>query len=104
MTKDTRKKGCPNPGCEKNQNHFKYNADDVYCTLCSEKLVYVCKSKKCFKRIEDTDINHKYCAICEAKWEDRKKKEKDQAKKIAAGAGAFLLTVGGVVYRVIKKR
>ena len=97
MEKDTRKKGCPNPECEKNQSHFKYEASDMYCTLCREKLVFVCKNKDCFKKIDDSDINHKYCAICEAKWSDQQQKQMDMWKQIGAVVGGIAIAVVGFV-------
>ena len=51
--KDKRIKGCPDPGCERHVEHYKYKAGDQFCTLCGARLVYVCA--KCFEEIEDSE-------------------------------------------------
>ncbi len=87
MAKDTRKKGCPNKDCERNKSQYLYKSTDMYCTICGQPLVYVCKD--CFSRIDDTDIKHTRCDLCEAKREDRKAKIVDK-KKALAGAAAVV--------------
>ena len=97
MPKDKRKKGCPNTKCERNKKKYSYKATDQYCTICGEKLLFVCAD--CFKRIEDTDMRHKYCAICEANREDRKEKRKERLK----AASVAVVTVGGAVGGTVAK-
>ena len=60
--KDKRIKGCPDPGCERHVEHYKYKADDHFCTLCGARLVYVCA--KCFEEIEDSEDQRRYCYNC----------------------------------------
>ena len=70
--KDKRIKGCPEPGCIRHIEHYKYKPDDMFCTLCGSQLVYVCA--KCFKEIEDTEDQRRYC-------EERRKTKKRKRKK-----------------------
>lgn len=70
--KDKRTKGCPEPGCARHNEHYKYKPDDMFCTLCGSQLVYVCA--KCFKEIEDTGDQRRYCEEC------KPKKSKDGAE------------------------
>ena len=65
--KDKRIKGCPDPGCERHVEHYKYKADDQFCTLCGARLVYVCA--KCFEEIEDSEDQR------------RKRKKKSRRKR-----------------------
>ena len=60
--KDKRIKGCPEPGCARHNEHYKYKPDDMFCTLCGSQLVYVCA--KCFKEIGDTEDKRRYCEDC----------------------------------------
>ena len=93
--KDKRIKGCPDPGCERHTGHYKYKADDRFCTLCGSQLVFVCA--KCFKEIEDTEDHRRYCEDCkpekqkdsngpekppkEKKPKEKKKKEPGKSKE-----------------------
>ena len=70
--KDKRIKGCPDPGCARHNDHFKYKPADQFCTLCGSQLVYVCA--KCFEEIEDTEDQRRYCENC------KPKKSKDGAR------------------------
>jgi len=88
MAKDNRKKGCPNKDCGRNKKKYFYKATDMYCTICGQPLVYVCKD--CFSRIDDTDIKHTRCELCEAKRADRKAKIVDK-RNAAAGAAAVMV-------------
>ena len=60
--KDKRIKGCPEPGCARHNEHYKYKPSDRFCTLCGSQLVFVCA--KCFKEIEDTEDQRRYCENC----------------------------------------
>ena len=88
--KDKRIKGCPDPGCERHNEHYKYKPTDRFCTLCGSQLVYVCA--KCFKEIEDTEDHRRYCEDCKPKQsknaageqtppKEKKKKEKKEVIK-----------------------
>ena len=90
---DRRKKACSNEKCEFYKEK-KYDSSFSYCPYCSTKLVYVCKSIKCFKPIEDTVPKHLYCEECLAKQKDAKDSIKRGAKKIGAAACATALTLG----------
>lgn len=98
--KDKRIKGCPEPGCARHNEHYKYKPDDMFCTLCGSQLVYVCA--KCFKEIEDTEDQRRYCEECKpkkskdgaesqkpAKKEKKKepKEKKEKKEKKASGKG-----------------
>ena len=98
--KDKRVKGCPEPGCARHNEHYKYKPDDMFCTLCGSQLVYVCA--KCFKEIEDTEDQRRYCEECKpkkskdgaesqkpAKKEKKKepKEKKEKKEKKASGKG-----------------
>lgn len=99
--KDRRIKNCPNPSCERSIQKHKYCADDVYCSVCAEELVFVCS--KCGAKIDDQGPEHRTCAACTAKVDDRK----DSAKKTATKVGKGLLAIGGtaalIVFTKIKK-
>ena len=86
--KDKRIKGCPDPGCERHVEHYKYKADDQFCTLCGARLVYVCA--KCFEEIEDSEDQRRYCYNCKPEKEKggtgdpkppKEKKEKPPKEK-----------------------
>ena len=98
--KDKRIKGCPEPGCARHNEHYKYKPDDMFCTLCGSQLVFVCA--KCFKEIEDTEDQRRYCEECKpkkskdgaesqkpAKKEKKKepKEKKEKKEKKASGKG-----------------
>lgn len=101
MAKDNRKKGCPNASCERNQKKIKLSATEQFCPKCGAKLVYVCT--KCFREIEDIDLKHKICKLCEAESSDKKQKIGDMAKK-AGGAAVGVVTpvVIGVAQKLAK--
>ena len=99
-SKDKRIKGCPDPGCARHNEHYKYKPADRFCTLCGSQLVYVCA--KCFKEIEDTEDQRRYCEECKpkkskdgaesqkpAKKEKKKepKEKKEKKEKKASGKG-----------------
>lgn len=94
--RDRRVKGCPNAECERNTKKYHYKATDNFCTICGEKLVFVCAD--CFKRIADEDPSHVICASCEAHREDMKKDAKKRFKDIGDKVG----TVAGTVAEVAK--
>lgn len=88
--KDKRTKGCPEHGCARHNEHYKYKPADRFCTLCGSQLVYVCA--KCFKEIEDTEERRRYCEECKPKQtkdssgaqkppKEKKKKEKKETVK-----------------------
>ena len=94
---DSRKKGCPNSGCQMNQKKIKQKSSEVYCPKCGSRLVYVCS--KCFREIEDISPKHKYCLNCEAVADDRKDRVKEGLKKTAGAAGAAAVSVVAFVGR-----
>ncbi len=84
--KDNRKKGCPNPDCKKNKDHFLFKATDKYCVECATPLIFVCKD--CFKKLEDLGPKHVLCTLCEAKHkDDPMSKVKKTVKKAAKNTG-----------------
>ena len=89
--KDKRIKGCPDPGCARHNEHYKYKPTDQFCTLCGSQLVYVCA--KCFKEMEDTEDRRRYCEDCKPKQskntagEQKPPKEKKKKEKKAPGKG-----------------
>ena len=106
--KDKRIKGCPEPGCIRHIEHYKYKPDDMFCTLCGSQLVYVCA--KCCKEIEDTEDHRRYCEDCkpkqskdssgtqkpakkEKKKENKEKKEKREKKAPGKGKEAISKSV-----------
>ncbi|MGO1592127.1 MAG: IBR domain-containing protein [Ancrocorticia sp.] len=95
--KDKRIKRCPNPECEASIEKSDYGADDVYCTKCTDKLLFVCT--KCGKPIEDIDPSHKICFPCQAKKDDLKDKSKDGAKKVVGGLVGIATVAVSFVYR-----
>ena len=94
--KDKRIKGCPDPGCERHVEHYKYKAGDQFCTLCGARLVYVCA--KCFEEIEDSEDQRRYCYNCKPEKEkggtgdpkppkEKKEKPPKEKKEKAPGKG-----------------
>lgn len=78
-SKDKRIKGCPEPGCARHIEHYKYKPADRFCTLCGSQLVYVCA--KCFEEIEDTEEKRRYCENCRPKQADRGKGKPKPSKE-----------------------
>ena len=87
--KDKRIKKCPEPGCTRHIEHYKYKPSDRFCALCGSQLVFVCA--KCFKEIEDTEDQYRYCEECKPRKpkdgastqkppKDKKNKEKKAVK------------------------
>ena len=100
--KDKRIKGCPDPGCERHVEHYKYKADDQFCTLCGARLVYVCA--KCFEEIEDSEDQRRYCYNCKPEKEkggtgdpkppkEKKEKPPKEKKEKASGKGKETVAV-----------
>ena len=84
--KDKRIKGCPDPGCARHNEHYKYKPTDQFCTLCGSQLVYVCA--KCFKELEDTEDRRRYCEDCKPKQsKDSTGTQKPPKEKKASGKG-----------------
>ena len=97
---DTRKKACPNELCKTYQNK-KFNSKINYCPECGTKLVYVCKSHKCYKLLDLTAPNHEYCQSCEAIRQDKKDKAVELAKK---GGKAIAAAVVVPAVKVVEKK
>lgn len=97
MTKDKRKKGCPDTDCQRNIKKVKQDADNDFCPKCGVRLVFVCA--KCFDEIEDIDANHRICKKCEIEAEEKSAKRKERAKHV----GVELVTAGGTVAMVVVK-
>lgn len=81
MSKDKRKKGCPNTNCQMHIKEVKQDAENEFCSKCASKLVFVCT--KCFSEIEDKGAKHRICEICKAKQQEKREKAKEQAKGVA---------------------
>lgn len=96
MTKDRRKKTCPNGDCEFH-NKIKQSIDMNYCPKCGKKLILVCANHGCFNEIEDRGKEHYYCDRCDEEKKDRQQKHKDTAKEYAVKAGQ---AVEGAVFAV----
>ena len=86
---DSRKKACPNESCNTYKKK-KFNSSTNFCPECGTKLVYVCKSHKCFKPLED-ETNHQYCFECYTKRKDAQDKAVDGLKKCGATVGAVVV-------------
>jgi len=101
MATDKRKKGCPNEACERHQKKIMLKATEEYCPKCGAKLIFVCA--KCFREIEDIDIKHRVCSLCEAESQEKKEAAVDKAKKAGkAAAGVVTPIIVGVAGKVIK--
>ncbi len=96
---DNRKKACPNVNCDTYKKK-KYDVSVNYCPICGEKLIFVCKSSKCFKPIEDKGPKHNICEECIAKREDMKAEVENKVKKVG---GAAVAAVGAVFSKEIMK-
>jgi hypothetical protein len=92
MTKDTRKKACPNENCEMYHN-YKYDVTDLYCKKCGNELVLVCAASGCYKKLDDEGPEHRICAGCSAKRDDRKVKVIKTGERVVS----TVLTTGGAV-------
>lgn len=92
MANDRRVKGCPGKQCERSIKKYRYKATDMYCTICGNELVFVCAD--CFKKLDDSAEEHRFCAVCEAKRKDKKDKRRERAKKAGTAALSILSTVG----------
>ena len=121
-SKDKRIKGCPDHGCARHIEHYRYKPADRFCTLCGSQLVYVCA--KCFEEIEDTEDQRRYCENCRPKQsrdgkeaqkppkekkqkeakeqkppKEKKQKEKRQKEKKEPGKGKEAVTRGVAVIK-----
>jgi len=90
---DKRLKRCANEGCIIHRNKRKFYAEDIYCTVCQEKLVYMCK--RCGEAFESQGVDDLYCDRCDQFFAERKQKAVDVAKRTAGvvKAGADLVAV-----------
>ena len=77
---DSRKKACPNEECTTYKKQ-KFNPKINYCPECGTKLIYVCKSLKCYKPLDADNHDHVYCFECDTKRKDQRDKAIDLAKK-----------------------
>ena len=94
MSKDLRKKGCPNVDCERHTKKIRLHSSEQFCPLCGSSLVYVCP--KCFSEISDRGPEHKLCLRCEEEAYQKKKDFGDKAKKVASAIGAAATSFGAV--------
>lgn len=90
-------KGCPNGECAAHKKKTLFKPSMNYCPQCGAELAAVCKSRGCYTFLDDP--SKKLCARCEAKRADRI----DGIKKVGAGVGGTVLTVGGAVVGVAAK-
>lgn len=97
---DSRKKACPNEQCKTYKNK-KFNSKINYCPECGTKLIYVCKTHKCYKPLDETQPEHEYCRECEANRQDRHDKVVSLAKK---GGKAFAAAVVVPAAKVAEKK
>lgn len=97
---DSRKKACPNELCKTYKNK-KFNSKINYCPECGTKLIYVCKTHKCYKPLDETQPEHEYCRECEANRQDRRDKAVALAKK---GGGAVAAAVVVPALQVVDKK
>lgn len=88
MHKDKRSKGCPNEECARNQEKFRYKANEHFCVECGTRLVYVCR--KCFGHLDSDSPSAVLCGHCQAEVEDRN-------DRVVKAAGAAAAGVAGLV-------
>lgn len=93
MTKDRRVKLCPNETCDRNIKKHRYKAEEKYCSVCGEELVFVCKD--CLRKIKDDGPEHRICRTCENKRDISK--FKFNANKIANKAGEEIKEAGKAI-------
>ncbi len=91
-------KGCINLNCEAYKK-VKFKDNDKFCTKCGEPLSYVCAN--CWKVMADN--TERYCTICEALREQKKKDIVDGAIDKAAAVGGFVAAAVPVANKVIKQ-
>ena len=83
----SRVKVCPNSLCTSYDTFRKFSMSDNYCPKCGQKLVEVCKTKKCNHPL--TDAEGEFCHSCQSKKDQRKAQIKNagiQAKNIGEQA------------------
>ena len=96
---DSRKKACPNELCKTYKNK-KFNSKINFCPECGTKLIYVCKTHKCYKPLDETQLGHEYCRECEANRQDRH----DKAVALAKKGGAVASVVVVPALQVVNKK
>lgn len=104
---DTRKKACTNTECN-TYCKKKYSSKINYCPECGSKLIFVCKSRKCFKPLDLSQESHEYCFECEVKRNDMIEKAKQAGKFVVAGmivpvANAAVKEGGNIAKVAVKK-
>lgn len=62
-------KGCSNGECAAHKNKTLFKASMSYCPQCGAELIVVCKSRRCYTRLDGP--SKMLCARCEAKHADR---------------------------------
>lgn len=87
---DSRKKACPNEECKIYKDQ-KFSSKINYCPECGTKLIYVCKSLKCYKPLDANNHDHVYCFECDTKRKDQRDKAIDFAKKGVTTISAFVV-------------
>lgn len=92
--KDRRIKACTNPSCRRCKKHYKYQADENYCSVCKSELEYVCA--KCGGKLEDIDRKHKVCFKCI----EKQRKNAETRKEVATG----LITIAGAIGNVVAEK
>lgn len=92
-----RVKGCLNRNCKAYKKIY-YSEYQKYCNKCGEELSFVCKNKKCFKKLPN-DTKDAYCPMCQE--EHDKKKEKNM--KIGAKVATVLTVAASIIVPFIKK-
>ena len=88
---DKRLKRCGNEACIIHRNKRKFYAEDIYCTVCQEKLVYMCK--RCGAVFDSQSVDDLYCDACDKHFAERKQKVVDAAK----GTADVVMTGASVV-------
>ena len=108
VAKDKRIKVCGNPDCIVHRNGRVFEPEDIYCTVCQNKLVYACA--RCGKIFESTGIDDIICDECKAVAAQRQAKRQARRKTIEKHAGtavkvatATASVVGGPTGRKIAK-
>ncbi len=91
-------KGCTNLNCEAYKK-LKFKDNDKFCTKCGEPLSYVCAD--CWKVMADN--TERYCTICGALREQKKKDLIDGTINKAAAIGGVVAVAVPAAGKVLKQ-
>ena len=92
VVKDKRIKKCGNPNCIIHKNNRKFETEDLFCTVCQERLVYACV--RCGAIFDSKGIDDTICPACKEVHARRIANLKAKADVVGKGVGTAAEVMG----------